>query len=61
MTTTELIELLQKIEKGASGRSREISLYIGDGCEAEYISNPKIVLSGTGEGVCGAEVVLRII
>lgn len=57
MTTTELIKLLQSIEKGASGRSREVSFKIGD----EFIFEPIIKISGTGDGCCGAEVTLEII
>lgn len=57
MTTTELIKLLQSIEKGASGRSREISFKIGD----DFIFEPIIKISGTGDGCCGAEVNLEII
>ena len=60
MTTTELIELLQKVEKGASGRSREISLYIGIGCEAAFIPERDIFVDSTGDGIGGAEVALRV-
>jgi hypothetical protein len=56
MTTTELIELLKKIEYGASGRPRVISLYVDE----QFISEPNIKLSGTGDGVAGAEVILKI-
>jgi hypothetical protein len=57
MTTTKLIALLQKIEYGASGRSREISFTIGD----LYISDAEVQLISTGDGCCGAEVDLEII
>lgn len=56
MTTTELIELLKSVEKGASGRSREISFIVGD----EYIIEPNIKIIGTGDGMCGAELDLEI-
>lgn len=56
MTTTELIKLLQSIEKGASGRSREISFEIGD----VFMYKPDIKISSTGDGICGAEVTLRM-
>lgn len=61
MTTTELIDVLQRLEKGVSGRSREISFYIGEGCEAQFIPSPKIEVNGTGDGVAGAEITLRLI
>ena len=56
MTTTELIKLLQSVEKGVSGRSREISFEIGDA----FIYEPDIKISSTGDGICGAEVTLRM-
>jgi hypothetical protein len=57
MTTTELIELLKSIERGASGRSREISFKVGK----EHIFEPDITISSTGDGIAGAEVCLKII
>ena len=57
MTTTELIKLLQSIEKGASGRCREISFVIND----EEIFEPDIKIVGTGDGIAGAEVTLRLL
>lgn len=57
MTTTELIELLKSVERGASGRSREISFKIG----RKYIFEPNIVINSTGDGICGAELCLEII
>ena len=67
MTTTELIALLQQIEKGASGRSREISIAIKakNGVvlkdnESLFLGNAKIKINGTGDGVAGAEVNLII-
>ncbi len=67
MTTTELIALLQQIEKGASGRSREISIAVKakNGIvlkdnESLFLGNAKIKINGTGDGVAGAEVNLII-
>lgn len=57
MTTTELINLLRSIEKGASGRSREISFKVG----RTHIFEPNITINSTGDGICGAEVCLEII
>ena len=59
MTTTELIELLKSIETGASGRSREISFEIKN-TRKSYIHEHSIEVCGTGDGMCGAEVCLRI-
>ena len=59
MTTTELIELLKTIEKGASGRSRKISFEIKK-TRKSYIHEPSIEIGSTGDGICGAEVCLRI-
>lgn len=56
MNTTELIELLKKVEKGASGRSRDINLRV----DGNFISNPDIEVSGTGDGVAGAMLYLNI-
>lgn len=55
-TTTDLIKILSSIEFGASGRSREISFKIGD----DYISEPEITIDGTGDGIVGAQVLLKI-
>ena len=55
-TTTELIKLLKYVEFGASGRTRVISLRIGE----EFISEPEITLCSTGDGCAGAEVCLEI-
>ena len=61
MTTTELIELLKNVEKGASGRSREISFYCRDKYgETIFISTPQISFSSSGDGVAGAELSLLI-
>lgn len=61
MTTTELIELLQKVEKGASGRSREISLSVkGKKGKVKFIGLPTIKLESTGDGIAGAQIHLLI-
>jgi hypothetical protein len=63
MTTTELIELLQKTEKGASGRSREIRIYTEDE-NGDLISlmqeSDSIDILSTGDGCAGAEISLII-
>lgn len=56
LTTTELIELLKSVEFGASGRAREISIYIDE----EFIAEPIFKINGTGDGIAGAEVNLKI-
>jgi hypothetical protein len=56
MNTTEAIQLLKRIERGGSGRSREISFKIDD----EFIYEPDITIDSTGDGICGAEVCLKI-
>ncbi len=58
MTTTDLIKLLMTFEFGASGRSREISIYM----EGEMIMSEEgtLVLSSTGDGCAGAEMTLEI-
>lgn len=56
MTTTELIELLKQYEKGASGRSREISFKVG----RKFIFEPNITVDSTGDGICGAEITLKL-
>ncbi len=58
MNTTELIELLQSVEFGASGRPREISISFNLG--GLFFPNPKLSIVGTGDGVAGAEVTLEI-
>jgi len=62
MTTTELIKLLKKVEKGASGRSREISFVIKDGKTNKFMHlfEPAIEFGGSGDGVAGAEITLLI-
>lgn len=57
MKTTELIELLKKVEFGASGRAREIS-FILDG---NFIAEPNIKIYSSGDGCAGAELTLEII
>ena len=56
MTTTQLIELLKSVEFGASGRAREISFDI----EKRFLPEPEIKISSTGDGICGAQLTLRI-
>jgi hypothetical protein len=57
MTTTELIKLLKNIEFGASNRPRTISItYDKD----KYLFEPNIEILSTGDGICGAEVNLKI-
>lgn len=59
MTTTELIELLKRVEFGASGRPRKISFII-ESDEEFYIDEPEITKDSTGDGIAGAELTLRI-
>lgn len=56
MNTTEFIKLLKSVENGASKRPREIKFYIED----DYISNYSIDIVCTGDGIAGAELVLKI-
>jgi len=55
MNTTELIEILKRLEKGASGRSREISFSIKGEYE-HFMGDPIIEVSSTGDGCAGAEI-----
>ena len=58
MTTTELINILRNNECGGiSKKPREISVTIN---EEYYMPNPKIEISGTGDGICGPEIDLSI-
>ena len=58
MTTTKLIELLKKYEKGGvTGKSREISLIIPT---VGLLVDPNIEVDSTGDGIVGAEMCLRI-
>lgn len=63
MTTTDLIKLLQKLEKGASGASREITIYKEDET-GELVSLMKesdtIEFLSSGDGCAGAELSLII-
>lgn len=61
MTTTDLIDVLKRLEKGACGRSREISISVKskDG-RTRFIGSPEITVSSTGTGVAGAEITLEI-
>lgn len=58
MTTTELIELLKSVEFGASGRPREISISYNSG--KIFFPEPDISISGTGDGIAGAELCLEL-
>lgn len=64
MTTTELINLLQKVEKGSSGRSREIRIYTKDkkGALKKVVikETDKLEIVSTGDGIAGAELSLVI-
>ena len=61
MTTTELIKVLTDLEKGASGRSREISLYVYTSENEIFIPSSEIRVVSTGDGCAGAEICLEII
>lgn len=56
MTTTELIRLLKRIEFGASGRPREISITTDD----SFYPSPDISIFATGDGIAGAELCLSV-
>lgn len=58
MNTTELIELLKSVEFGASGRPREISISYNS--EKIFFPEPDISISGTGDGIAGAELSLEL-
>ena len=61
MTTTDLIALLQKMERGACGRSREISISVkSKNGRTRFIGEPEITVIGTGTGVAGAEICLEV-
>lgn len=63
MTTTELIELLQKYEKGATGRSREIRIYTKDmnnDLTSVVNESDSIDFLSSGDGCAGAELSLII-
>jgi hypothetical protein len=64
MTTTELIQLLQRVEKGASGRSREITIYTqnkkGKLKKTVLKETDKLEIISTGDGIAGAELSLVI-
>lgn len=52
MTTTELIELLKKYEKGGvTWKPREINFYITDGEFTMYLPSPEIIFSSVGDGL----------
>ena len=58
MNTTELIEMLKSVEFGASGRPREISFSFNS--EEIFFPSPDISISGTGDGIAGAELSLEL-
>lgn len=58
MNTTQLIEMLKSVEFGASGRPREISIGYNSG--KIHFPEPDISISGTGDGVAGAELFLEL-
>ena len=58
MTTTDLIELLKKVEHGASGRPRELSVYVDD--KRKMVPYKKVKVFSTGDGIAGAELSLII-
>lgn len=55
-----MIKILQKLEKGASGRSREMSFIVGNGRKTKFIPRPNIKVDSTGDGIAGAEITLSI-
>jgi hypothetical protein len=58
MTTTELITMLQKNEKGGiTGKPRVISIQIG----CDFFPIPNIVIASTGDGIAGPEICLKIV
>ena len=60
-TTTDLINLLKKYEKGASGRSRELSFQIKiNGGKEKYINSIDISFLGSSDGCAGAELLLKL-
>jgi hypothetical protein len=64
MTTTDLIKLLQSVEKGASGRSREIriSTQNKNGAIKNTVlkETDTLEIVSTGDGIAGAELSLVI-
>lgn len=62
MTTTDLIELLQRMEKGASNRSREISLILRNTKTEEelFVSSPDIEISSAGDGTTAVGLTLLV-
>ena len=64
MTTSDLIRLLEKHEYGASGRPREITIYIKDkdGKTLKALSEKETMkFYSSGDGVAGAELSLEVI
>ena len=63
MTTTDLIDLLQKSETGTSGRSREVRIYKRDenGELVNVLKESDIIeILSLGDGCAGAELSLVI-
>lgn len=63
MTTTDLIKTLQSVERGASGRPREISIIIKNDeflGKDVFIPDPEISISSTGDGCAGSELCLHL-
>ena len=62
MTTTQLIALLTRLEHGASGRSREVSLSLRyKNGSTRFIPDPEIMFHSSGDGVAGAELTLLVV
>lgn len=64
MTTTELIEILQRLEfGGVTKEPRQVSISVTDkdGCYYPVLnSRSKLVIDGTGDGIAGATLELSI-
>ncbi len=56
MTTSDLIALLQKNEKGFNGIPRELSFVVN----GIFIAEPDVVFNSCGSGICGEELTLEI-
>lgn len=58
MTTQELIDLLEDVKLGGISRKpREISIGINGRI---FMPEPKITISGTGDGIAGPEITLAL-
>lgn len=61
MTTTKLVDLLMSVERGASGRSRDINMYIKDQNDKRvFITDLEIEIANTSDGVAGAQLTLNV-